>query len=55
MGKQQNIMNQRSKETQMILEEVKARAERNGNEVQIEILRKQFEEMEKKRAEQARK
>lgn len=41
-------MNKKSQEAQQLLNEVRERAERNGNQAQLEILQKQFEEMEKK-------
>ncbi|XP_050300512.1 dnaJ-like protein 60 isoform X3 [Anthonomus grandis grandis] len=46
-SKQQEIMNQRTMATQRILNEIKERAEKNGKEAQIEIHKKQFEEIER--------
>jgi len=46
--KQQTRLNRKSQEAQELLNEIRERAERNGNQVQLELLQKQFEEMEKK-------
>lgn len=46
--KQQTRMNRKSQEAQQLLNEIREKAERNGNQVQLELLQKQFEEMDKK-------
>lgn len=46
--KQQTRMNRKSQEAQQLLNEIREKAERNGNQVQLELLQKQFEERDKK-------
>ncbi|XP_066145878.1 uncharacterized protein [Euwallacea fornicatus] len=51
--KQQFIMNEKSKEAQKVLNEIKNRVNKTGNEAQIEIHRRQFEELDRIKAAKA--